>query len=97
MPKGYWIARMEVTDPEAYDRYRSANAEAFEKYGARFVVRGGAQETREGGWPARSVVMEFPSVEAARACYDSPEYQRAKTLREGAAEVDLIIVEGYAG
>ncbi|RBI87020.1 DUF1330 domain-containing protein [Rhodosalinus halophilus] len=97
MPKGYWIAQMQVTDPQAYERYRAANAEAFEKYGARFLVRGGAQQTREGGWKPRSVVLEFPSLEAAQACYDSPEYQRAKALREGAAEADLVIVEGYEG
>ncbi|MFP4239582.1 MAG: DUF1330 domain-containing protein, partial [Rhodosalinus sp.] len=97
MPKGYWVAQVDVSDPEAYQRYREANAEAFAKYEARFLVRGGAQEAREGAPRARHVVLEFPSIEAARACYDSPEYQRAKAHRDGAAEADLVIVEGYQG
>ena len=69
MAKGYWVARMEIVDQAKYDAYRAINGEAFRKYGARFLVRGGAFENRLGqSWP-RNVVIEFPSYEAARACY----------------------------
>lgn len=95
MPKGYWIAHGTISDPEAYEKYRQANAKAFEKYGARFLVRGGPQENREGQSRPRTVVLEFPTIEAAYACYDSPEYQSAKALRINAAHSDLVIVEGY--
>ena len=97
MTKAYWVAQMDVTDPAAYDRYRAANGAAFAKFGARFVIRGGAQEVKEGASRARTVVIEFPSLEAARACYDSPEYQAAKALRAGASEGFLIIVPGWEG
>ncbi len=96
MPKGYWIGRAVVHDPEAYGKYIAANAEAFAKYGARFLVRGGKFETVEGTSRPRNVVIEFPSYEAALACYRSPEYQRALKLRQApVAEADLIIIEGY--
>lgn len=95
MPKAYWIAHVSVDDPDAYDAYRQANAAAFSKFGARFLVRGGAQEVVEGGLRPRSVVLEFPSLEAARACYHSVEYQQAKALRDPASKADLAIVEGW--
>ncbi|MCP8938066.1 DUF1330 domain-containing protein [Alsobacter sp. SYSU M60028] len=97
MSKGYWIVRVDVSDPEAYKAYVAANAEAFAKYGAKFLVRGGRYETREGSARARNVVIEFPSFEAASACYDSPEYKRALTLRQHVATADLLIIEGYDG
>lgn len=95
MVKAYWIAHVSVDDPGAYDAYRKANAAAFMKYGARFLVRGGAQEVVEGSLRPRSVVLEFPSLEAARACYHSPEYRQAKALRDPASSADLTIVEGW--
>lgn len=95
MPKGYWVAHVDVRDPAAYEAYRAANAVAFAKYGARFVVRGGAQEVREGAAKGRTVVIEFDSVEMARACYESPEYQAAKALRDPVSSGDLVIVAGW--
>lgn len=95
MPKGYWIAHGIILDPEAYDRYRAANGAVFAEYGARFLVRGGPQEVAEGDQKPRTVVIEFPSFEAAKACFASEGYQAAKALREGAANTDLVIVEGY--
>ena len=95
MPKGYWVGHVTVDDPQVYEQYRQANAVAFEKYGARFVVRGGAQEQLEGRARPRTVVIEFPSVEAARACYHSPEYQAAKALRDPVSVADLVLVEGW--
>jgi uncharacterized protein (DUF1330 family) len=86
-----------VDDPQAYEAYRSANAKAFAKYGARFLVRGGAQEVVEGELRPRAVVIEFPSIEAARACYVSPEYQAAMALRTPVSMADICIVEGWDG
>lgn len=95
MPRGYWVAHVTVDDPDAYEAYRAANAEAFAKYGARFVVRGGAQEVVEGTARPRTVVIEFPDLATARACYASPEYQRAKALRDPASTADVVIVAGW--
>ena len=97
MPKGYWIVRADITDPEAYKKYVAANAEPLSRHGARFLVRGAPADVREGDARARNVVVEFPSVEAARACYDDAAYQRAISFREGAATFDLIVIEGYDG
>ncbi|MDP0929156.1 DUF1330 domain-containing protein [Paracoccus onubensis] len=96
MTKAYWVGHVSVDDATAYEAYRKANAEAFAKFGARFLVRGGAQEIVEGKVRPRCVVIEFPSIEAARGCYDSLEYQRAKALRDPVSLVDLVIVEGWA-
>lgn len=95
MPKAYWIAHVTIDDPDAYQAYREANAAAFSKYGGRFLVRGGAQTVREGTARPRAVVIEFASMEAARACYDSPEYQAALALRQPVSTADLVIVEGW--
>jgi uncharacterized protein (DUF1330 family) len=97
MPKGYWIVRVDVRDPEAYKHYVAAIAEPLIKHGARFLVRGGTSEVAEGTARARSVVLEFPSYQAALDCYHSPEYARVKALRVDAADADLVIIEGYDG
>lgn len=97
MPKGYWIARIDITDAEAYKSYIAANAVAFAKFGARFIARGGDAECMEGMARARNVVIEFPSLEAARACYFSPDYATAIALRQNASNGDLIIMGGYNG
>ena len=77
--------------------YVAANAKAFAKYGAKFLVRGGPAESREGSPRGRNVVIEFKDYETAKACYDSPEYREAMKLRENASTGDLVIVEGYDG
>ena len=97
MAKGYWIARVDVTDPEGYKAYVAANAAAFSKYGARFIVRGGAFEAPEGTPRARNIVLEFADYATALACYNSPEYAAAKTLRDGRAVADLVVIEGCDG
>ncbi len=74
MPKAYWIAHVDVADPEIYKRYIAANAEAFAKYGARLLVRAGQHEVMEGALKSRHVVIEFKDLATARACYHSPEY-----------------------
>jgi len=97
MAKGYWIVHVDVTDAEAYKDYVAANAIAFAKYGARFLVRGGNATLQAGVLRPRHVVIEFRDYATALACHDSPEYQLAATLRDKASRVDLAIVEGYDG
>ena len=97
MPKGYWLAQVEVTDPEGYKEYVVANQAAFRKYGGRYVVRAGRHEVIEGNFRSRLVVIEFPDYAAALACYRSAEYRDAAAFRQGRAVVDIAIVEGYEG
>lgn len=97
MRKGYWIGRIDVRDADAYADYVAKNGIAFEKYGGRFLVRGGAFATVKGEARARNVVVEFPSYQAALDCWNSPEYQEALAAQRGGADVDLIVVEGYDG
>ncbi|AWM88113.1 DUF1330 domain-containing protein [Microvirga sp. 17 mud 1-3] len=97
MAKGYWIGRVDVANPDAYQNYVRANAAAFAKFGARFLVRGGSFKAVEGEARARNVVIEFPSYEAALACWDSPEYKAAKAERDGHAVAEIIVIEGYDG
>jgi uncharacterized protein (DUF1330 family) len=95
--KGYWIAQVDVTNPEAYKAYQAANAVPLRLYGARFLVRGGQAETVEGKSRARVVVLEFKDLATAQACYHSPEYAAARALRQDHSTGDVIIVEGYEG
>ena len=97
MPCAYWIAHVTVADPEAYALYRAANAAPFARYGARFLVRGTPQTVVEGEMRPRSVVIEFPSLQAATECYASKEYQAAKALRIAASQADICIIEGWTG
>lgn len=97
MPKGYWIARVDVHDAENYKAYIAANAEPFATYGARFLVRSGRYENPEGSSRSRNVVLEFPSYQAALDCWHSPAYQAAVELRKPVSEADIVIVEGYDG
>jgi uncharacterized protein (DUF1330 family) len=97
MAKGYWVALVDVNDPEKYKAYVAANAAAFKKYGARFLTRGGASETVEGKSRSRTVVIEFKDYATALACYHSPEYAKAKDLRTGASAGEIIVIEGYDG
>ena len=94
MAKGYWIAAVDVSDPDAYTKYMEANAVAFAKYGGRFLVRGGTFEVMEGQSRARRVVLEFADYATALACYRSPEYAAAIALRKDVSTADLVIVEG---
>ena len=95
MAKGYWIAHVEVDDPEGYKAYFAANAEPFARYGARFIVRAGRSEQKEGSLGSRHVVIEFKDYATALACYESPEYQRALAIRQRVSRGDLVIIEGY--
>ena len=94
MPKAYWIVRVTVREPERYPDYLAAARPAFEKFGARFLVRGGAYETMEGSARERNVVVEFADRATAMACYRSSEYQAARTTRQKYADADFIIIDG---
>jgi uncharacterized protein (DUF1330 family) len=97
MPKGYWIAHVDVSNADGYKPYATANPAIFKKFGGRFIIRGGKFECPEGSTRARTVVIEFPDYAAALACYNSPEYQENIKLRLPHAEADIIVLEGYDG
>jgi uncharacterized protein (DUF1330 family) len=97
MAKGYWVAFADISDPEGYKAYMAENANAFRKYGGRFLARGGRSAKIEGQPRSRVVVIEFPTYVAAIECYRSPEYEKAMKLRAGKSVMDLAIVEGYEG
>ncbi|HUF20891.1 MAG TPA: DUF1330 domain-containing protein [Burkholderiales bacterium] len=91
----YLIAEVEVRDPQGYDEYRKLVGPTLQKYGGKFLVRGGRVESLEGGWnPARIVVLEFESTEQARRWYASPEYTVARDIRQKASDGRFILVEG---
>lgn len=90
----YWCARVHVTNPEQYARYAKLAGPAIEKHGGVFLARGGKQVILEGGEFERSVVVRFPSLEQAVACYNSPEYSQARSFADGAADRHMVVVEG---
>ena len=91
----YMIAAIVVTDMEQYKKYIDRTPGVIEQYGGRFIARGGETVTLEGPAETRRIVLvEFPSLEQARAFYNSPEYEEVKKLREGAAVVNLVAIEG---
>lgn len=92
---GYLIAMIEVTDPERYGRYMEETPGIIAGYGGKFIVRGGGKATLEGPEEQRRIaIIEFPSMEKAKEFHNSPEYRAAKQLREGAANVSIVVVEG---
>ena len=94
MSKGYWIVRVSARNAERYPEYLAAARLAYEKFGARFLVRGGRFDAMEGTSRERNVVIEFKDYATALACYQSPEYQAAKAIRNAIADADFVIVEG---
>jgi len=88
-----WIAHVTVTDDEAYGRYAKLAGPAIEKHGGYFIARAARYVQLEGRDRARNVVAKFPSLEAAEACYRSPEYQEALSHARNASDRDLVIVE----
>jgi uncharacterized protein (DUF1330 family) len=95
--KGYWIAQVDISDPEGYKAYQAEIQTSLRKYGGRFRIRGGKSEVVEGQGRSRAVVIEFPDYDAALQCYRSLEYAKAKALRQGKATADITVVEGYDG
>ena len=94
MPKAYWIGRVDVRDPETYKKYVETGRPAYQRYGAKFLARGGRTENLEGVGRARNVVIEFASMEDALACYNSPEYTEARKIRQSVSEGEFVLVEG---
>ncbi|HZS24089.1 MAG TPA: DUF1330 domain-containing protein [Gaiellaceae bacterium] len=91
----YVIVETDISDPEQYEQYKAASPGAVADGGGRFVVRGGELAVLEGDWhPSRLVVLEFPDLETAKRWYESETYQAAKRLREGAARLNMVAVEG---
>ena len=91
----YVVVQVDVKDPVRYDDYKTMVPPSLAKYGGRFLVRGGQTHTLEGGWaPKRFVIVEFPSVEQAKAWWASPEYAEAKALRHATADSMMIVAEG---
>ncbi|HET9338675.1 MAG TPA: DUF1330 domain-containing protein [Casimicrobiaceae bacterium] len=97
MPKGYWIVHVDLKDPGKYKGYMAATVEPFRKHGARYLVRAGRFENPDGTSRSRHAVIEFPSYDAALACFRSAEYQEARKLRLDVATMDVVVVEGYEG
>ena len=91
----YVVVQVEVEDAVRYEDYKPMVPPSLAPYGGRFLVRGGRVETLEGKWaPKRFVMLEFPSMEEARAWWDSPEYKDAKALRQATAKTQMILLEG---
>ncbi len=98
MPKGYILAEVEVTDPALYETYRPLASAAIAAFGGKYLVRGGATETLEGGrTPARMVLLEFPSPERAMEWYRSAQYQEALKIRLKAATTEAFLLTGHDG
>ena len=93
----YVLAEVEVTNPEGYKGYTAIVGESIQKYGGRFLARGGAAHLLEGDWPQRRrVIIEFPSMDAARKWWDSPEYAKPKEMRRANSNGRLILLEGIS-
>jgi uncharacterized protein (DUF1330 family) len=91
----YVIVETDIHDPEQYEQYKAASPAAVAGGGGRFVARGGELAVFEGDWnPSRLVILEFPDLETAKAWYASEQYQAAKKLRDGAARLNMVAVEG---
>jgi uncharacterized protein (DUF1330 family) len=92
---GYIVADIEITDPSEYQTYAQQTAATLERYGGKFLARGGNPETLEGDWKTkRLVVIEFPSIEQAKGWYDSPEYSAIKGIRHRSANSNILLVQG---
>lgn len=94
MPYGYVIANVDTTDPEKMSEYRQWSTAAVQAHGGEFLVRGGQQQVLEGSAFARTVVIRFPDYAAAQVFYDSPQYRKAREIREGAGVFNVVCVEG---
>ena len=94
MPKAYWIARIDVHDPETYKLYVETAKPAFERYKAKFLARGGRTEVLQGAARARNVLIEFESMQDALDGWNSPEYTKARAIRQPVSAGEFILVEG---
>jgi uncharacterized protein (DUF1330 family) len=91
----YVIVDIEVTDAEGYEEYKRLAPPAVALYGGKYIARGGRTEALEGEWtPKRLVILQFESIEQAKAWLNSPEYRDARTLRHKHARSNMVVVEG---
>jgi uncharacterized protein (DUF1330 family) len=97
MVKAYWIVRLDIHELEPFKAYLAANQDVLAQYGAKYLARAGKFIVPEGHTRSRNTIVEFPSYQAALDCWHSSEYQAAMKLRNGACDIDLVILEGYAG
>ncbi|UOM33597.1 DUF1330 domain-containing protein [Acuticoccus sp. I52.16.1] len=97
MAKGYWMARVDVHDPEGYKEYVALNGAPIAEFGGKFLVRGGPFEAVVGEARQRNVVIEFPTYQAALDCFYSEGYQKALAVRERCSVSEQVIIEGYDG
>ena len=96
MKKGYILVKISIQKPELFKEYPLLSGPTMEKFGGKYLIRGGKFEIAEGGWPAdRTTVVEFESFEKAKECYESIEYGKAKKIRQESTNTDLILIEGY--
>lgn len=94
--KAYILVDVTINDPVRYEEYKKLTPASLEKYDGKFIARGGTTETLEGEWkPGRMVILEFPSLEKAKAWWASSEYAPAKALRQATAHTNMIVVEGF--
>jgi uncharacterized protein (DUF1330 family) len=93
--KGYWLVTAVVTDPDAFQNYTAVAGPTIAKAGGKVLARGDVFEVVEGSSPGRPFVIEFPSYEAAKECFESEDYQAAIKLREGNATFDIVIAQGF--
>jgi len=91
----YVVVEIEVTDPARYQTYKQLAPPSIQKYGGRYLVRGGQVETLEGKWsPKRFVILRFDSMQQAKSCWESPDYRDAKLLRQATTRTEMICVQG---
>jgi len=96
MKKGYIIVRVSILDSNLFKQYPPLSAEVMNKYGGKYIIRGGKTDVLEGEWPVdRTTVVEFESFERAKKCYESVEYSKAIKIRQNSTKSDLILIEGY--
>ena len=96
MKKGYLIVRINIKNAELFKQYPPLSTKAVEKFGGKYLIRGGTFDVVEGEWPAeRTTVVEFESFEKAKNFYNSLEYNEAKNVRQKSADTDFILIEGY--
>ncbi len=94
--KAYVIVEINIHDHDLYDEYKKLTPATIAAYDGKFLIRGAKTESLEGDWnPERLVVLEFPSVERAREWWNSPEYSKAKAIRQKAASTKMLVVEGF--
>ena len=96
MKKGYIIVRVSILDSNLFQQYPPLSTKVMNKYGGKYIIRGGKTDVLEGEWPVdRTTVVEFESFESAKKCYESVEYSKAMKIRQNSTKSDLILIEGY--